>query len=132
MKSNKKAALPQYIIYVDYNGKGVEVTGLRVLHKALSETNILKAMCKAEEFIQEQGSHIYLVDIYEKTDKKSSSGEPLYKSAIMTRVHVPHGETVARPSTWHFRDNAHGEHEDGYYTWKSYGALSFYQEEDEE
>lgn len=111
----QKAQYPEFIVYIDTTAKGEEQTGYKIFTKAMEEKNILDAMKRAEQCIKAQDENIYLVDIYAKTDKENEQSEPLYKSAIMTRVHVAYGE--AQSSNWHFRDAEHSESEDGFYEW---------------
>lgn len=111
----QKALYPEFVIYIDTTAKGEEVTGHKVFTKAMEEKNILDAMKRAEQCIKKQGENIYLVDIYAKTDKENEQGEPLYKTVLMTRVHMEYGQ--AQSSNWHFRDSEHNESEDGYYEW---------------
>lgn len=124
----QKASYPEFIVYIDYSAAGVRKTGVQIFTKAMEETNILDAMRRAETVIQERAEDIYLVDIYAKTGEETEIGEPIYKTAIMTRVHTEYGKACS--SQWHFRDEAHSESEDGKYLWYGNedrkGVLEFY------
>ena len=124
----QKAAYPEFIVYIDCTAKGSEKTGWQTFKKAMEETNILDAMRRVETLIQERAEDIYLVEIYAKTGEETDIGEPVYKTAIMTRVHMEYGKACS--SQWHFQDEAHGEYEDGEYLWYGTedrnGVLEFY------
>lgn len=124
----QKAAYPEFIVYIDYSAAGARKAGVQTFTKAMEETNILDAMQRVEKVIQERAEDIYLVDIYTKTGEETEIGEPIYKTAIMTRVHMEYGKACS--SQWHFRDEAHSESEDGKYLWYETegrkGVLNFY------
>lgn len=115
----QKAQYPAFIVYIDTTVQGEKNTGHSIFCKAMEETNLLDAMKRVEACIKERHEDIYLVDIYAKTDETNEIGEPIYKSAIMTRVHSEYGE--AQASQWHFRDKEHGETDHGACIWIPFG-----------
>lgn len=107
LTKKQKAAYPQFILYIDTNSAGLELTGKNYSYRPMKETDLLAAMRKAEEIIQKNGKYIYLVDIYRKTDEETEIGEPYYDVALRTRVHYDYGHVSF--SNWHFKDEKHSE-----------------------
>jgi len=110
LSKTQRNAYPQYIIQIDTTVQGEENTGHAFFQKAAESSNLLDVMKTAEKCIKTRFEDIYIVEIFEKTAKVGEMGEPLYKSALMTRVHQD-GYGGVNSSNWHFRTKEHNESE---------------------
>jgi hypothetical protein len=117
LTKTQKAQYPKFIAYLDFSSKGRDEYGVSTYTKALKQDNIIDAMRHMEKCISLYGTKIYLADILQQVGEDAETGEPLYKTVIMTRVHGDEDYTAS--SNWHFRDKAHGETPSGYYKWYS-------------
>jgi hypothetical protein len=131
----QKAQFPKYIAYVDFSSKGRDEFDMSTYTRALEQTDLLNAMRHMETCIQKSGTRIYLAEILSQAGEDEETGEPLYKTAIMTRVYG--GEDYTDSSNWHFRDEAHGESPSDYYKWYArdndrHGVLDWTRKSDKE
>jgi len=131
----QKAQYPKYVAYVDFSSEGRNEYDMSIYTRALAQTDLLDAMQHMETCIQKYGIKIYLVDILHQVGEDEETGEPLYRTAIMTRVHGD--EDYTDSSSWHFRDKAHRESPSGYYKWyatdtERRGSLAWVRKADEE
>jgi hypothetical protein len=125
----KKAAYPEFIARIDFCASfGTEFAN-GLLIKAMTETTLMDAVRRMEAAVGKLPvESVYLVDIYGKAGELES-GEPLYSTVIMSRVHYEYDKLQSMQ--WHIRDEAHGERESGLYAWfangdgSRYGALEF-------
>ena len=95
----QKKAYPKYIIQIDTRASS-KLDGF--YQKAAESENLFEVMKKVETCVRARFEDIYIVEIFEKTNNTTDYNEPLYESAIMTRVE-PEGYNFLQPVNWHFR-----------------------------
>ena len=108
-KAAQKSRFPKFVAYID----GSASSEIGIFEKAMVETDLLEAMKTLENAANKMFEAVYLVGIYQKTDKTNQIGEPLYEMVIGARM----GER--KLNGWHFWDHAHGETPHGLARWYS-------------
>ena len=109
----QKNEYPNYILYVDYESKrhpnaNIMEGNKNVQYIKIIADNTLDAIKKAECFIHVYFKHIYLCDIYEKTNEENERGCPIYHALLRTRIMMdPWGRM--EDIDWHLVDSCHGE-----------------------
>lgn len=118
----QKAQFPEFVLEIDYKAG----TGKCYGYKVLEAKTLLQAMCESERVIRDNYKDIYLVDLFSKSGGETDNGEPLYETALMTRVHANIFDDGAEIPQWHFRDYEHGETKSSAPCRYSNGSLIWY------
>lgn len=118
LTKSQKAAYPAYIAEIDYNGEGLDKftdgnPENGYFRKALPQDNLAAAIKYMDNEINLNSKYYYIVDILQKSGEDEKTGEPIYRTALMTRVDGRPGKIPK----WHLRDEAHSENDKGNRKW---------------
>lgn len=92
---------PRFLIRVDFMAGAIKNQTLDGIEIIASKGPITEVYKKAEEYIRQRREEIYLVDILERTGKRSQEGDPLYRAVATSSVSKNNTET-----TWYERAEA--------------------------